>query len=328
MRAIVWAGSGIAAAAAIVIIAVLVWRDAAPERPAMVAAVPPAAAPATPALPNAAAAPAQPAALPGFDVVSVAPDGRAVIAGRAMPGDHVTVLDGSTPIGQVTADARGEWVLIPDRELAPGNRRLSLAARGRDGGPARQSKDVVALTVNPPAAGSGAMALAVLLPGKPGEPARILQRSPPPAGEALTLDSVEYGEGDGLVLSGHADPGARLQIFAGDRLLGAAAADAAGSWRLVAARPAASGTLELRLAEIAGGGAAHAITAQLAPPAAPGGAADAGTYVVERGNSLWRIARHIYGSGVHYTEIYRVNRDRIRNPDLIFPGQHFTLPKS
>ncbi len=53
---------------------------------------------------------------------------------------------------------------------------------------------------------------------------------------------------------------------------------------------------------------------------------DATTVVVQPGNSLWRIARRSYGSGWDYTVIYEANREQIRNPDLIYPGQVFALP--
>jgi nucleoid-associated protein YgaU len=47
---------------------------------------------------------------------------------------------------------------------------------------------------------------------------------------------------------------------------------------------------------------------------------------VQPGNSLWRIARRSYGAGGHYAIIYSANRERIGDPDLIYPGQIFTLP--
>ena len=50
------------------------------------------------------------------------------------------------------------------------------------------------------------------------------------------------------------------------------------------------------------------------------------TAIVERGDSLWRISRQVYGRGIRYTEIFEANQDQIRNPDLIFPGQVFVLP--
>ena len=90
---------------------------------------PPAAVSTSPALPV-----AKP---PSFDVVTVDRAGQAVIAGRAMPGDRVRVLDGDTPIGEVIADPRGEWVLAPATPIAPGNRQLAVEATssGRRGSP-------------------------------------------------------------------------------------------------------------------------------------------------------------------------------------------------
>ena len=49
---------------------------------------------------------------------------------------------------------------------------------------------------------------------------------------------------------------------------------------------------------------------------------------MQPGNSLWRIARRNYGEGPRYTVIYQANKERIKDPDLIYPGQVFVVPKS
>ena len=46
---------------------------------------------------------------------------------------------------------------------------------------------------------------------------------------------------------------------------------------------------------------------------------------VQPGNSLWRIARRIYGKGIMYLDIYNKNSHLIKDPDLIYPGQIFSL---
>ena len=71
--------------------------------------------------------------------------------------------------------------------------------------------------------------------------------------------------------------------------------------------------------------------ADVAADAAPERAAsttipEISTAVVTRGDSLWRISRQIYGSGMRYTEIFEANQNQIRNPNLIYPGQLFVLP--
>jgi len=50
------------------------------------------------------------------------------------------------------------------------------------------------------------------------------------------------------------------------------------------------------------------------------------TKVVSRGDSLWRISRITYGDGTRYAIVYQANRDLIRNPHLIHPGQILVLP--
>ena len=55
----------------------------------------------------------------------------------------------------------------------------------------------------------------------------------------------------------------------------------------------------------------------------------ADSWTVTRTNSLWNIAARpeIYGDGNRWREIYDANRDQIRNPDLIFPGQVLVIPR-
>ena len=50
------------------------------------------------------------------------------------------------------------------------------------------------------------------------------------------------------------------------------------------------------------------------------------SYTVKSGDSLSRIAKHIYGDANKWHAIYDANRDKIKNPDLIQPGQVLTLP--
>jgi nucleoid-associated protein YgaU len=61
-------------------------------------------------------------------------------------------------------------------------------------------------------------------------------------------------------------------------------------------------------------------------PATPQPAAAAETYTVKSGDSLSRIAKHVYGDGSKWRAIFDANRDQIDNPDLIHPGQVLKLP--
>ena len=59
---------------------------------------------------------------------------------------------------------------------------------------------------------------------------------------------------------------------------------------------------------------------------APKPATTSRTYTVKRGDCLWNIAKKYYGKGNQYTKIYNANRDKIKNPNLIYPGQVLTIP--
>ena len=50
------------------------------------------------------------------------------------------------------------------------------------------------------------------------------------------------------------------------------------------------------------------------------------TYVVQKGDSLSKIAKAEYGNANDWRRIYEANRDTIKNPDLIQPGQSLKIP--
>jgi nucleoid-associated protein YgaU len=51
-------------------------------------------------------------------------------------------------------------------------------------------------------------------------------------------------------------------------------------------------------------------------------------YTVQPGNNLWQISRRAYGVGTRYLIIYSANLTQIRDPERIYPGQVFKLPRS
>ena len=64
-----------------------------------------------------------------------------------------------------------------------------------------------------------------------------------------------------------------------------------------------------------------------APEAAEVTQASSGrTYTVQAGDSLSKIAKREYGDSARWKEIHEANRDQIKNPDLIHPGQTLKLP--
>ncbi len=121
----------------------------------------------------------------------------------------------------------------------------------------------------------------------------------------------------------------RLIIYRDDKPAAHAIAGADGRWTATLARSITQGLHRLRVDQL---GADGQVTARVETPfsrAALVGTLPAETAViVQPGNSLWRIARRVYGEGVRYSVIYRANQERIGDPDLIYPGQIFIVPST
>lgn len=291
---------------------------------------PPAAGPATPGTPS-------------FDVVRINPRGDTVMAGRAEPGSKTRILDRGKVIGEVTADPRGEWVFVPEKPLPPGTSELTLESN-LENGETRISESAVILIVpekgkdiaGRPAEGQS-QPLAMKVPNQRPRmvtvsdkpiPSVILQK--PTAGEErlpLTVDTVDYDDQGQLSISGHAPPGTTIQLYLDNGFVGRAIAGNDGVWSVTPEIRVEPGLYTLRVDQVdpAGGVVARvSIPFARAEPLTPG----PGLYVVvQPGNSLWRIARRTYGTGFEYTVIYEANAKQIADPDMIFPGQIFELPK-
>jgi len=259
-------------------------------------------------------------ALPAFDVVRVDAKGNTVMAGRAAPGASVIILDGETELGRVTADKNGEWVFTPDAPLPPGTRQLTL--RMIDRGKTTTSDKVVVMSV--PEQGGEVL---IVEQARDGGKSRVLQGTGAAAGlKTLSVDSADYDATGKVGLSGKAEPGASVQVYFDNEFIGRAVADDKGYWQVEAPGKATPGNHTLRADQI---GANDSVIARVELPF-PVDAVKltgvVGDVTVVRGNSLWRIARRAYGDGMFYTVIFEANQGQIKDPNLIYPGQVFTLP--
>lgn len=288
------------------------------------------------AVPRAAVPAAPGPTQPSFDVVRINPQGDAVMAGRAAPNSQVQIFDGTKVIGTVTSDARGEWVFLPSDPLPSGGRELSLAARS--GGTEIRSEQVVVLVV--PARGKDVAEGPAVLPSAPlavatlrdGSGVSTLLQAPTSRTDApaarLSLDVIDYDTQGKLVLSGRAPANSTVQVYVDNRLIGRTQSNAEGRWLLVPADNLAAGVYTLRLDELmADGRVATRIELPFQRAVIDLGDASPSAVVVQPGDSLWRIARRIHGQGTAYTLIYEANREQIRDPDLIYPGQVFSLTR-
>ncbi len=133
-------------------------------------------------------------------------------------------------------------------------------------------------------------------------PAVVADRKPPTPGE-LASEASKAGTAILRRLDGESTTQTKTTGTSSDRADGSAGGD----------RP------QLTRTSGSGSGRCKAAGRKIDPP---------GTYVVKRGDNLWRISRRHYDRGARYMQIVRANASKIADPDRIFPCQRFFLPVS
>jgi nucleoid-associated protein YgaU len=311
--------------------------------------------------------PTQTAALePAFDVVNVDPSGEAVIAGRAAPNVKVELRDGGKIVAEATADAAGQFVIIPPA-LAPGDHSLSLAANADKGQlaisspvavsvPAQEAK--VSASAGPPEAKTAVAAAAPTNPNGSTPSALGMRTLVTPAlanGARVAIQSVEADASGGLVAKGSAEPNASLRLYLNQADVAEAKTQSDGRWSLTIKSGMTPGGYVIQADEINPGGATVVASANTPfeypdmPAATPARAAttppvssaqssapspadpvieSVQTKRVATGHTLWALSKTYYGDPTHYPVIYEANRAQIHNPNVIYPGQVFVVPKS
>ncbi|MTI00349.1 LysM peptidoglycan-binding domain-containing protein [Roseibium sp. RKSG952] len=121
-----------------------------------------------------------------FDVVGVEPTGDTVVAGRSDAGAIVALTANGEVVGKTIANARGEWTIVLDQPLAPGNYDVGLSVLNEDGQTKSESPQRVVVSV--PEDGKE-QPLVVL--NAPEQPSNILQM---PAGQRVADASAVAGE--------------------------------------------------------------------------------------------------------------------------------------
>ena len=284
---------------------------------------------------------------PRFDVLRVDGDGLATIAGEAPAGATVSFRLDGTEVGQATADATGQFAALLTLSPSDKPRLMGLVAVLPDGKEIAGVETVAIAPIKAPVVAEVAPtpepdSVPALLLGEDG--VKVLSEPAPLPGAPVQVDSITYGAAGEVVLAGRASAGATLRLYLDDAAMADAKADAAGDWQIMLPE-VPPGFHKLRADEVDAAGKVisryetpfHRDIPEVAAPAAEPEAVAAEpapepepapiTITVQPGLTLWAIARENFGDGMMYVQVFEANRDKIKDPDLIYPGQVFTVPK-
>jgi len=186
-----------------------------------------------------------------------------------------------------------------------------------------------------PAQGAPAQAPRILLADDQG--VRVIQD--PGAGPVaminVSIDTITYDAAGDVVLGGRGNADGYVRVYLDNDPIRTTRIDGEGQWRAELPR-IDTRVYTLRVDEVAESGAVVSRTETPFQPEAPEvvtraaagpNEAPISLVTVQPGFTLWRIARESYGEGQLYVRVFEANADKIRDPDLIYPGQIFTVPQ-
>lgn len=146
----------------------------------------------------------------------------------------------------------------------------------------------------------------------------------------VVIDTVGYNAEGAVALGGRStQAGAELQIYLDNQPILRTRPAEDGTWQ-AQLEGIERGTYRLRVDEL---DAAAQVTSraeipfQRVTPEIARTASGPQAVIVQPGNTLWAMSRDQFGQGERFMRIFDANRDQIRDPDLIFPGQVFVLPQ-
>ena len=153
----------------------------------------------------------------------------------------------------------------------------------------------------------------------------------------VMFDTINYSKDGDVAVTGRGTPESIVHFYLDNSPVASTAVDQTGYWSADLSDVEA-GVYTLRLDQLDQSGKVSSriespfkredrsvLVDQMQDIASP---ARINVITVQPGNTLWAISRERYGRGILYVQVFDANKDKIRDPDLIYPGQIFDLPDS
>ena len=273
-----------------------------------------------------------------LEVIRVRPDGSLVIAGKGLPNSKVEIISGSKVIAVTTSDKIGDFVAVPEKQLESGEYFLSFRQTTKDKKVIIANKSVA---INVTGAKNDIPIVAIIdSEGKLGakviqapgldsnkeiskEEKNIIedQRDPYIAILAITHDT-KVGQ---LVLSGRAHNGVQINAgFTGKETSSTKIIN--DEWNLSIPGKLIAGKQKIFAVLLGKDGKVLSENSIIISGKIIQNANGKTFVVVQKGDALWNIAYQRLGVGNRYIDIVKLNKNKITNPDLIYPKQLFIIP--
>ena len=254
---------------------------------------------------------------PKFDLVRVEEDGSAIIAGSAKPNSEVRLLVDGKELEVVEADGSGTFAILTT--IPTGEKPLELQLEDANDNNVK-SKDTVLVIPNKETENKSPK---IVIAETSGEIIVQDQNELAPEIQSLSLDTINYAESGDVILAGRAASEQTVRIYVDNKpvVLGEVTN---GKWNFEIPN-IEEGIYTLRVDAINEQG--EVVDRVESPFQRVILEMERGQATIQPGFTLWKLAELKYGFGMRYVQIFEANRDSIKDPDLIYPGQVFQIPE-
>ena len=274
-----------------------------------------------------------------LEVIRVRPDGSLVIAGKGLPNSKVEIISGSTIIATTTSDNIGEFVAVPEKQLKSGEYLLAFRQTTKDN-KVTIANEAVAINVT---GGLNDIPIVAIIDSEGKIGARVIQApglektkekaikedkgnkenkdKPEVSILAFTYD-IKVGQ---LILSGTAFGGVQINGgYSGKEISSTKILN--NEWSLTIPGKLILGKQKVSVILLGKNGNVLSKNSLNISGKSIQNANGKTFVIVQKGDALWNIAYNRLGLGKLYMDIVKLNSDKIKNPDLIYPKQLFVIP--
>ena len=256
-----------------------------------------------------------------FDIVRISKTGDIVIAGKSEPNETIELLDGEEVIAEVISDENGEWIWVSELTIKSGIKKFKLQYKNNLNKSSISDQTVIILVDNE----SNSVPKVARVFRSDVENIDMLNLEK--LNDAITLDFLSYSPPGLIIMSGRTISNTEIEILKSSEVLGKTKSNENGVWKFIINKNDANEEISIKTPL---SGETLILTYDEAEIKKRFKNTNFEFYddriIVQKGNSLWRIARKTLGGGIFYTEIYKNNLAKIKNPNLIYPGQVFNIP--
>ena len=277
---------------------------------------------------------------PEIDIIKVSPDGSFVIAGKGQPNSNINILNKGDLIDSSIVDSDGNWVVISKENLKTGDNLISIDQINNNGLVLRHKQLFITkidkLKKDQP--------LVISVPNKNGENINIIQRPLEKQKiykvendlviqkkiksnkKIFNVKTIFFNENGFVSIQGEVNFGKRIELYINKKIMETIKIENS-KWQYNSDTIIDYGLHDLLVVlksdkdEIL-----DKITLPFMRVEMPYNDVPENFILIKPGDMLWTIAYRLYGDPFKYIQIFEENKDQITNPDLIFPGQLFSIP--